>query len=143
MIYRDRRLLDARRRRLRRRRRRAQTSAVDAMSERRVVRMGFLPEAQPLWSGLSETRRAGTPAPLPAEKRQMTAAEVGSRGHVDVLNFWGRMKTKGLNGGARRSAPLNPLPRRHLVKISTRSALVLSTCLLLGWSAVGARRDRP
>jgi UrcA family protein len=45
------------------------------------------------------------------------------------------MKTKGSNGGTGRSAPFNPIAKEALVKTSTRSLLLLSTCLLVGWSA--------
>ena len=45
------------------------------------------------------------------------------------------MKTKGSIGGAGRSAPFNLIAKEALVKTSTRSLLLLSTCLLVGWSA--------
>src|SRR5262245_29961436 len=43
--------------------------------------------------------------------------------------------TKRIARRNRRSTSLHPVAKEALVKISTRSARVLSTCLLLGWSA--------
>ena len=79
---------------------------------------------------------------------RLRAARLGSRVSLSVRRSAIRLSHSAAKVSARsdRRCNRNPrrsyvrkqppsLPRRHVMKVSTRSALILSTALLLGWSA--------